>query len=268
MSQPTPSALIGHTGYVGSTLLRQRGFDALFHSANIDQLDDRPYAQVVCCAAPAQKRIANRDPQSDRDNIERLMQRLDRLNCQSFVLISTVDVFRDPVDVDEDSPVIEDGLHAYGAHRRLLEQFVESRFQNPLIVRLPGLVGPGLRKNVIFDFLHHNGLASIDSRAVFQFYPMVNLWFDIERALLARLRLVHLTAEPLSVGEVALQGFGRHFEQEVASVPARYNLCTRHAELFGAHGRHQYARRESIQAIRAYAQSEPLSLPVPPAGSP
>lgn len=257
-SQQAPSALIGHTGYVGSTLLRQRGFGALFNSANIDHLDgSMPFADVVCCAAPAQKWIANREPEADRQNIERLMKRLDLLSCDSFVLISTVDVFREPLGVDEDSPVIESGLHAYGAHRRLLEQFVESRFKDSLIVRLPGLVGPGLRKNVIFDLLHNNGLAYIDSRAVFQFYPMVNLWFDIERARQARLRLVHLTAEPLSVNEVALLGFGRHFEQTPTTFPAQYNLCTKHAHLFGAQGRYQYTRRETIQAIRAYAQSEP-----------
>lgn len=264
-SHLAPSALIGYTGYVGSTLLRQRSFDALFHTANIAQLDgSKHYADVICCAAPAQKWLANREPELDRKNIELLMQTLDQVNCSSFVLISTVDVFRDPFDINEDSPVLESGLHAYGSHRRLLEQFVESRFKDALIVRLPGLVGPGLRKNAVFDLLHNNSLHNIDSRAVYQFYPMVNLWFDIERALQARLRLIHLTAEPLSIREVALLCFDRQFEQTIADYPARYNLCTKHAHLFGAQGHYQYTRNESIQAIRAYAQSEFLGSPTAP----
>jgi hypothetical protein len=147
-------------------------------------------------------------------------------------------------------------------HRRLLEKFVEKHFARHLIVRLPGLVGPGLRKNVIFDFLNDNNLKAIDSRGSFQFYPMVNLWADIQIALAAGLDLVHLTAEPISVADVAQQGFGRHFEQVTQAHPASYDFRTKHAGLFGASGPYQYTRRETIQAVRCYAQSEPRKLPV------
>lgn len=60
--------------------------------------------------------------------------------------------------VNEDMPVDEDSLQPYGLHRRYLETFVESQFPQHLIVRLPSLVGPGLHKNVIFDFLSDNNL--------------------------------------------------------------------------------------------------------------
>ena len=43
----------------------------------------------------------------------------------------------------------------------------------------------------------------------------------------------------------------------VANAPARYDMRTRYAALFGGAGDYQYSWRESIQAIRAYAQSEP-----------
>ena len=151
-------------------------------------------------------------------------------------------------------------MHTYGLHRRLLEIFVEQHFPSYLIVRLPGLVGPGLRKNVIFDFLNKNNLHAIESRGVFQFYPMVNLWYDIQRALEAGLPLVHLTSEPISVADVSLQGFGRPFTQSLANPPARYDMQTLHAQIFGLSGHYQYSVRETIQAIRAYAQSEPITL--------
>jgi hypothetical protein len=156
----------------------------------------------------------------------------------------------------------EEGLNAYGLHRRLLEKFVESHFSRHLIVRLPGLVGPGLRKNVIFDFLNDNNLSSIDSRGVFQFYPMVNLWHDIQIALDAGLKLLHLTAEPISVADVSTLGFGKPFDQVQANSPAVYDLRTRHAQIFGTSGHYQYNRRETIQAVQAYAQSEPHTLKV------
>jgi hypothetical protein len=254
------NALIGATGFVGGTLRRQSLFEDLYHSSNISAIEGGEFKFVLCAGAPAQKWIANRDPAADRMGIEGLISHLERVGCDTFVLISTVDVFKHPVGVDEETNVDEDGLHAYGLHRRLLEKFVESHFSNHLIVRLPGLVGPGLRKNVIFDFLNDNNLHAIDSRGVFQFYPMVNLWYDIQVALEDGLKLVHLTAEPVSVAEVATRGFNKPFDQSAGSPPATYDMRTRYAGIFGGVGHYQYSHRESIQAIRAYAQSEPRTL--------
>lgn len=254
-------ALIGYTGFVGSILLKQTHFTDFYRSGTISEIDGRDFGLVVCSAAPAQKWLANRDPVTDRQNIDSLISHLKTITCNTFVLISTVDVFKSPIDVDEDTPVDEEGLHAYGLHRRLLEKFVEGHFPNHLIVRLPGLVGPGLRKNVIFDFLNDNNLQSIDSRGIFQFYPMVNLWWDIQTALQAGLKLVHLTAEPISVADVSELGFGKPLNQPTANQAAIYDMRTRHAAVFGGKGHYQYSQRDTLQAVRAYAQSEPKALP-------
>lgn len=254
------NVLIGFTGFVGATLLKQHTFDRLYRSTNISEISGQAFDLIVCAAAPAQKWIANREPEADRQSIERLMGHLKTVRCQTFILISTVDVFKIPMGITEDTPVDESGLHPYGLHRRYLETFVESHFPRHLIVRLPGLVGPGLRKNVIFDFLNENNLDAIDSRGVFQFYPMVNLWYDIQIALRAELSLVHLTAEPISVAEIARDGFGRVFANTLSNSPARYDFQSNHAALFGGHGVYQYSKRETLQAIRAYAQSEPVTL--------
>lgn len=252
------NSIIGYSGFVGTTLSKQARFRSRYRSTNIQDINGESFDSLVCAAAPAQKWIANREPSADRQNIESLIAHLKTVTCKTFILISTVDVFKSPIGVDEDTPVDEEGLHAYGLHRRLLEKFIESHFPNHLIVRLPGLVGPGLRKNVIFDFLNDNNLQAIDSRGVFQFYPMVNLWWDIQTALHAGLKLVHLTAEPISVAEVSEQGFGKPFDQPQAGKPATYDLRTRYAAIFGGAGNYQYSQRETIQAVRAYAQSEPL----------
>jgi dTDP-4-dehydrorhamnose reductase len=254
------NALIGFSGFVGSTLLKQARFESLYRSTNICDIEGQSFDTAICAGAPAQKWIANQDPEADRQKIDRLIAHLETIQCKTFILISTVDVFKSPIGVNEETIVDESGLHAYGLHRRLLEKFVESHFIDHLIVRLPGLVGPGLRKNVIFDFLNDNNLQTIDSRAVFQFYPMVNLWYDIQTALNAGLKLVHLTAEPISVADVSKKGFGKSFDQSLANAPATYDMRTRHAQIFGAAGHYQYSSREAIQAIRVYAQSEPLTI--------
>lgn len=256
-------ALIGSSGFVGTTLQKQTLFPSLYRSTNIAEIRGQAFKTLVCAGAPAQKWIANRDPAADRERIEGLIAHLAQATCETVVLISTVDVFKDPVGVDENSPVDESDLCAYGLNRRRLETFVQQRFAQHLIVRLPGLVGPGLRKNVVFDLLNDNNPHAIDSRGVFQFYPMVNLWFDIECALQAGLDVVHLTAAPISVAEISARGFGLVFEQHLANPPARYDMRTRHAGIFGGSGDYQYDQRATLQAVRAYAQSEPRTLKGP-----
>lgn len=254
------SALIGYTGFVGTTLLKQNSFESLYRSTNISDIVGQSFDQVVCAGAPAKKWIANREPETDRQKIDGLISHLKTIHCKIFILISTADVFKQPIEVDEDTPVNESKLHAYGLHRRLLEKFVENHFSNHLIVRLPGLVGPGLTKNVIFDFLNDNNLSAIDSRGIFQFYPMVNLWYDIHTAIKAGLKLLHLTAEPIKVADVAMQGFGKSYDATLDSAPSIYDMRSRHASIFGVSGHYQYSSRESMQAIRAYAQSEPRTI--------
>jgi hypothetical protein len=258
------TALIGHSGFVGSTLGRQTVFEHKFRSTDIGDIDGRSFDLAVCAAAPAQKWKANADPDADRAAIDGLIAHLATVRVKTFVLISTVDVFANPRGVDEDTEVLTDGLHPYGLNRRRLEQFVQEQFGRHLVVRLPGLVGPGLQKNVVFDLLHDNNLEAVDSRGVFQFYPMVNLWWDVRCALRAGLSLAHLTAEPVDVASVAGEGFGRTFANHLDRPVARYDFRTKHAEAFGGAGAYQYTARESLGAIRSYAQSagaaaEPLS---------
>src|SRR5262249_20480845 len=157
--------------------------------------------------------------------------------------------------VYEDSPVPMEGLHAYGSNRRLLEERIADRFQTT-IVRLPGLFGPGLKKNVIFDFLHDNDVRKIDSRGVFQFYDTTRLWRDLEIALRNRIPLLHLPTEPVSVADVVRAGFGVEFDNRVVATPARYDMRTRHAALFGGEGAYIETSTQVLDGIAAYVARE------------
>jgi hypothetical protein len=249
------SALIGYTGFVGGNLVRQRSFDDLFNSTNIEQIAGRSFDLVVCAGARAEKWKANAEPEKDRQNIECLIGALEQVNIGKLVLISTVDVFIDPIEVDETSPITISGLHAYGRNRRLLEEIVASRF-DAAIVRLPGLYGPGLKKNVIHDFLHGHETEKIDSRGVFQFYDVQRLWRDIQVVLDCELGLAHLPTEPISVAEVARHDFGVEFDNEVVPKPARYDVRTIHSHLFGGTGPYIETREQELAGIAAYIATE------------
>ncbi len=79
-------------------------------------------------------------------------------------------------------------------------------------------------------------------------------------ALGAGLKLIHLTAAPVAVEDISQQGFSRPFTNVLNSPTGYYDMQSKHAEVFGGVGRYQYSARETIQAVRAYAQSESLTI--------
>jgi nucleoside-diphosphate-sugar epimerase len=250
------NALVGYSGFVGSTLLKQFNFDDLYRSTNISEIQGKTYDTVVCAGAPAVKWLANKEPIQDKESIDSLISHISTLKCNKFILISTVDVFKDSSKVVESTPIDTNGQHSYGLHRYQLEEFVKTHFDDYLIVRLPGLVGPGLKKNVIYDFLNNNNLDAIDHRGVFQFYPMVNLWSDIKVAINSNCKLIHLTSEPISVKEIASECFNIDFINELDNQVAIYDFRSELSNLYNSKSSYQYSKKEIQLAIRCYAQSE------------
>lgn len=250
-----PNALVGSTGFVGGTLLRQAPFDDLYHSTNIHEIAGKTYDLLVCAGAPAAKWLANRDPDNDRANLQRLIESLRGVTARAVILISTADVYPNPVAVDENTAIDERGLHAYGRHRLELERFVTGAFDT-VTVRLPGLFGRGLKKNIVYDLLHDNQVDKIHPEGVFQFYDLDNLWNDIERSRVNGLRLVNFATEPTSVRDVAREAFGLDLDARPGSTPASYDIRSRHAAVFGGSNGYLYDRARVLEALRRFVQAE------------
>jgi hypothetical protein len=248
-------ALIGHTGFVGGNLLEQTRFDDTYNSANVEAIEGGRYQLIVCAGAPGAKWKANQNPERDRESLERLMKSLGRAFADRVVLISTVDVYPVPVGVDEDSLIGENEGSPYGQHRLLLERFVQEHFSST-VVRLPGLFGPGLKKNVIYDFLNQNNLEAICPDSSFQFYPLARLWDDIEIVRGSGVPLVNFATEPTSVRTVAAKGFGFEFENSRAPGPVRYDMRTKHAGVFGRRGAYLYDAEDVLRSLRDYVRGE------------
>lgn len=249
-------ALIGYTGFVGGNLDRQFSFDQRYNSANICDSHGRDFGTVICAGVSAVKWLANREPEQDRQRMATLLAALRRIRAERFVLISTIDVYRNPDGVDEQTPVCIDGLHAYGTHRWHLENFVREQFANHFIVRLPGLFGRGLKKNVIYDLLHGHQLENIHAQALFQFYGLDDLGRDLETVLASGVRLVNFATEPVTVREVAAEGFGMLFSHCPPGEPPRYDMRTRHGGLFGVESSYLRSRAEVLDGIRAFVARE------------
>ncbi len=147
-------SLVGYTGFVGSNIAKKEKFDGLYDSKNVQQAYGTKAELLVYSGVPAQKFIANQFPKKDFQVIENAIQNIKRIKPKKIVLISTIDVYKNPVDVDEDTVIDIENLQDYGKNRYYLEQWVKENFEDYLIVHLPGLYGDNIKKNFIYDLIH------------------------------------------------------------------------------------------------------------------
>ena len=145
--------LVGYTGFVGSNLCHDYNFDALFNSKNIEDAYDQNPDLLVYAGVPAQKFLANQNPLEDKKIIENAIYNIKKIKPKKVILISTIDVYKNPNSITEDEQFLASD-EAYGKNRLYLEEWVKNNFTDYLIVRLPALYGDNLKKNFIFDLIN------------------------------------------------------------------------------------------------------------------
>ena len=113
-------AIIGHTGFVGGNLILQHEFSDFYNTKNIDDIVGRKFDLLVCSGIPAEKWKANQAPEDDPSIVTGLLEKLKQVEIKKLILISTIDVYPNAIDVTEKTAIDVSGHHAYGANRRLL----------------------------------------------------------------------------------------------------------------------------------------------------
>lgn len=148
------TALIGYTGFVGSNIAQNMKFDDYYNSKNILDIKDKEYDFLVCSGIRAEKYLANKYPERDLEEIKAFLKNLESLKrVGKIVFISTIDVYKNPIDVTEDTKIDENGLQPYGKNRFFAEKYIQDNFDDYLIIRLPGLFGKNLKKNFLYDMI-------------------------------------------------------------------------------------------------------------------
>jgi len=249
------SALIGHTGFVGSNLAQAVAFNALYNSKNIEEIAGQTFDKVVCAGVSAVKWWANQNPERDKAQIDRLLACLEKVKTDVFVLISTVDVYREVNGVTEDDIPNPEGLHAYGRHRLYVEDFVKQHFPKHHIIRLPALFGSGLKKNVIYDLMNANGLEVINPKSSFQWYPLRRLPEDMAIIEKAEVPLVNLAVEPIAMGTIRDKYFP---SVEIGGNPApemHYDMHTQYGHLFGRNSPYVVGQNEILFELFRFIES-------------
>jgi hypothetical protein len=314
--------LVGYTGFVGSNLAASHKFEGQFNSKNIaDSYGGNPDL-LVYSGVPAEMFLANQNPAADRALMDTAIENIKRIAPKKLVLISTIAVYRDPDNVNEDYEIKEEELTAYGANRRYLERWVQENIEDHLIVRLPGLYGKNLKKNFLYDLIHYippmlneakfteltekefaltdseqiklhyrkqdNGfykcdvaqgtsaedkkaqaklkavfkqvgfsaLNFTDSRGLYQYYNLANLWTDIEKALANGINLLNLAVEPVTAAEVYAYVTGETFINELPKDVPHFHYKTKYAALWGGHEGYLATKQEVLLGIKKYVDGE------------
>lgn len=226
------SALIGYTGFVGNNLLKQASFDYFYNSKNIHEIEGNHFDTVVCTGVSAVKWYANLYPDIDIQNINKLLGCLSTISAEKFILISTVDVYPSPINVNENT-IIDSTCHAYAKHRLEVELFINKFFENSFIIRLPALFGAGLKKNILFDLLNNNELEKINLNNQFQWYSMATLWEHVKIAITHDIKLINLVTPPIKTSDIIQQFFPeKRCKIHLSDNPIAYNVKTQHSGLF------------------------------------
>ena len=155
-------ALVGYTGFVGSNLYaRARNrIKGVYNSQNVEKAYGLEPEILIYAGVRAEKYLANSAPERDLELILEAEKNISAINPQRLVLISTIDVYQNPVGVDESDSVLSggkggvgNGIQPYGLNRYYLEAWARKNFPDALIVRLPGLYGFNIKKNFIYDYI-------------------------------------------------------------------------------------------------------------------
>lgn len=300
-------ALIGYSGFVGSNLNKSISTCKKYNSKNIGDSYNTEPDLLIYSAVPATMFIANSNPSEDFKLICNAIENIKKICAKRVVLISTIAVYDETTNVDENH-IIDDSLTLpYGRNRYYLEQWVLDNCNNSLIVRLPAIYGINLKKNFIYDLINiipkmlkkdkyenlskensivaekyrlmedgfyhcidessyelysyfknsdFNALSFTDSRSIYQFYNLSNLWTDINIALVNNIQVLNISTEPVSITELYRYITGEGFVNELDTKPFNYDIKTIHSDLFNGDNGYLKNKQEILNDIKEFVELE------------
>jgi nucleoside-diphosphate-sugar epimerase len=187
--------VIGAGGFVGSAfashIASQSGVELVqVTRSNYDRAAGVPSDIVVDASCNSKKYLADEDPCREFAlSVDHRLRTLRDFPAALQVHISSVDVYGNLHSAETTTEEAESdlrGVSNYGFHKLMAEQLVRHYSTDWLILRLGGMVGPGLRKNPVYDILQGQPLR-IHPDSQYQFIATGDIarigWAVIERGI-------------------------------------------------------------------------------------
>lgn len=168
--------ILGANGYIGSSYVRLAESLNIpcqaITRANYDQFIGKSCDVLINANGNSKKFLADRDPKWEFDaSVRSVVHSVEDFPSDLYIYLSSGDVYPDqstPAVSREDQILAVDKQSKYGFHKHLAEQVVRSTRPRHLIMRMGGFVGPGMKKNAIFDLLQNSPVwVSADSELQF-----------------------------------------------------------------------------------------------------
>ncbi len=151
-------AIAGAAGFIGLFLARslERRGATVVPLGRADPLPEDHFDAVVDANGDSRRFWANENPhESFQANVLSVSERMDRIRCGTYLYLSTIDVYGsrrgDKAENHEHASIDGLELETYGLHKWMAERIVLRQAERPLILRLGTVIGPGLKKNPVFD---------------------------------------------------------------------------------------------------------------------
>ncbi len=153
--------VIGANGFIGAAVAAEavrRGYETVsVDRAHYEEFKGQAADLLVHAAGNARKYVDERDPVAGFERtVAAIVPILLEFRPRRFIHLSSGAVYPhegDPARNREDAPLAPEDMTRYGFHKWLAEQLVRHHAADWIILRLGGCVGPGLRKNALYDLL-------------------------------------------------------------------------------------------------------------------
>lgn len=170
--------ILGGGGFVGSAFARlcaAAGREyCVIEKNTYTQFVGQSCEVLVNANGNSSKPLAVKEPMTEFDaSVRSVRSSLVDFRFNTYVHLSSCDVYPDctsPSTTREDAPIDPSKQSPYGFHKFLAEQCVRHAARQWIVLRMGGFVGPGMRKNAIFDICFGEKLW-LDPESELQFMP-------------------------------------------------------------------------------------------------
>ena len=214
-------ALIGGSGFLGTEFIRASHYidDVDFISITRNNYNywsnmtaakpDWKFFKTIWVAGISSKLFCNENPEYCWDqNVDAVLRAIDDFPCEQFVYVSSLDVYPKSLKPElrtEDICIDKSRLSSYGRCKYGGEEVVKEWADRWLILRCNGFVGPGLKKNIVYDLNQNIPKVWVHPSSTFQFIH-TDIFVDVVGILSRKYtnQVINVGPEnPISVSEVA-----------------------------------------------------------------